>query len=47
MMKRAAMNAGRHVFVTADSSTGVRKTFPPSSDVVPTLKMAVGSQLIR
>ena len=46
-MKCAAMNAGRYVFVTADSSTGVRTTLPPSSDVVPTLKMAIGSQLIR
>ena len=32
----AAMNARRHVFVTYDSSTGVK-----------TLKMAIGSQLIR
>ena len=43
----AAMNARRYVFVTPDSSTGVRTTLPPSLDAVPTLKMAIGSQLIR
>ena len=43
----AAMNAHRHVFVTSDSSTGVRTTLPTPSESVPTLKMAIGSQLVR
>ena len=44
---RAAMNARRHVFVTSDSSTSVKTTLPMPSEPVPTLKMAIGSQLIR
>ena len=43
----AAMNARRHVFVTSESSTGVKTTLPMSSEPMPTLKMAIGSQLIR
>ena len=43
----AAMNARRCVFVTSDSSTGVKTTLPMPSEPVPTLKMAIGSQLIR
>ena len=43
----AGMNARRHVFVTCDSSTGVKTTLPMPSEPVPTLKMANGSQLIR
>ena len=43
----SAMNARRHVFVTSESSTGVKTTLPMSSESMPTLKMAIGSQLIR
>ena len=43
----AAMNARRYVFVTSDSSTGVKATLPMPSEPVSTLKMAIGSQLIR
>ena len=43
----AAMNARRHVYVTSESSTGVKTTLPMSSEPVPTLKMAIGSQLIQ
>ena len=43
----AAMNARRHVFVTSESSTGVKTTLPMFSEPMPTLKMAIGSQLIR
>ena len=43
----AAMNARRYVFVTSDSSTGVKTTLPMPSGPVLTLKMAIGSQLIR
>ena len=43
----AATNARRHVFVTSESSTGVKTTFPMSSEPMPTLKMALGSRLIR
>ena len=43
----AAMNARHHVFVTSDSSTGVKTTLPMPSVPVPTLKVAIGSQLIR
>ena len=43
----AAMNARRHVFVTSDSSTGVKITLPMPCEPVPTLKMAIGSRLIR
>ena len=43
----AAMNARRHVFATSESSTGVKTTLPMSSEPMPTLKMAMGSQLIR
>ena len=43
----AAMKAHRHVFVTSESSTGVKTTLPMSSEPMPTLKMAIGSQLIR
>ena len=43
----AAMNARRHVFVISDSSTGVKTTLPMLSELMPTLKMAIGSQLIR
>ena len=39
----AAMNARRYVFVTSESSTGERTNLPAA----PTLKMAIGSQLIR
>ena len=42
----AAMTAHCCVFVTSDSSTGVRTTLPTPSKAVPTLKMAIGSQLI-
>ena len=41
------MNARRYVFVTSEYSTGVRTTLPMSSEPMTTLKMAVGSQLIR
>ena len=41
------MNARRHVFVTSESSTSVKTTLPMSSEPMPTLKMAIGSQLIR
>ena len=34
----AAMNARRHVFVTSDSSTGVKTTLPMPSEPMPTLK---------
>ena len=43
----AAMNARRHVFVTSDSSTSVKTTLPMPSKPVPTLKKAIGSQVIR
>ena len=43
----AAMNARHHVFVTSDSRTGVKTTLSMPSEPVPTLKMAIGSQLIR
>ena len=43
----AAINARRHVFVTSESSTGVKTTLPMPSEPMPTLKMAIGSQLIR
>ena len=43
----AAMNASRHVFVTSESSTGVKTTLPMSSEPMPTLNMAIGSQPIR
>ena len=43
----AAMNARRHVFVTSESSTSVKTPLPVPSEPVPTLKMAIGSQLIR
>ena len=43
----AAMNARRHVFVTSESSTGVKTTLPMSSEPMQNLKMAIGSQLIR
>ena len=43
----AAMNARRYVFVTSDSSTSVKTTLPMPSEPVPTLKMTIGSQLIR
>ena len=43
----AAMNARRHVFVTSESSTGVKTILPMPSEPTPTLKMAIGSQLIR
>ena len=43
----AAMTARRHVFLTSDSSTGVKTTLPMPSEPVQTLKMAIGSQLIR
>ena len=43
----AAMNARRYVFVTPDSSTGLRTTLPPPSDAVTTLKMTIESQLIQ
>ena len=43
----AAMNARRYLFVTSDSSTGVKTTFPMPSEPVPTLKVAIGSQLVR
>ena len=42
----AAMNARRHVFVTSESSTGVKTTLPMSPELMPTLKMAIGSQVI-
>ena len=37
------MNTRRYVFVTSDSSTGVKTTLPLPSEPVPTLKMAIGS----
>ena len=40
-------HARRHVFVTSESSTGVKTPLPMSSEPTPTLKMAIGSQLIR
>ena len=43
----AEMNARRHVFVTSESSIGVKTTLPMSSEPMPTLKMAIASQLIR
>ena len=43
----AAMNARRCVFVTSNSSTGVKTTLPMPSEPVPTLKMAIRSQLVR
>ena len=43
----AAMNARRHVFVTSETNTRVKTTLPMSSEPTPTLKMAIGSQLIR
>ena len=43
----AAMNARRYVFVTSDSSTEVKTTLSVPSDSVPTLKMVIGSQMIR
>ena len=43
----AAINARRHVFVTSDSSTSVKTSLPMPSEPMPTLKMAIGSQLIR
>ena len=44
---RAAMSARRYVFVTSDSSKCVKTTLPMPSGPVPTLKMAIGSQLLR
>ena len=35
------------VFVTSDSSTGVKTTLPMPAEPMTTLKMAIGSQLIR
>ena len=43
----AAINARRYVFVTSHSSRGVKKTLTMPSEPVPTLKTAIGSQLIR
>ena len=43
----AAMNARRHVLVTCESSTGVKTTLPMPPEPMPTLKMAIGSPLIR
>ena len=43
----AAMNARRYVFVTSDSSTVMKTTLPMPSEPVPTLKMAIESQLIQ
>ena len=43
----SAMNARRHVFVTSESSTGVKTTLPMPSEPMRTLKMAIGSRLIR
>ena len=40
----AAMNARRHVFVTSDSSKGVKTTLSMPSEPTPTLKMAIGSE---
>ena len=42
-----SLKARRYVFVTSDSSTSVKTTLPMPSELVPTLKMAIGFQLIR